>query len=151
MWGYPTPGSGTCFLGVTPGFSPIPVDVPKGQDPFTVALFWDRKWLTLHKVDTQASTSREIRVQQLQAHCRSPDSLFAPCFQPLFNISLKSSFAIRPGINVHEFKSMVDCMLVLLREAHHRVTVCPLRENTCSQSTDATVWEISIFAASSRS
>ena len=27
MWGYPTPGSGTHFLGVTPGFSPIPVDV----------------------------------------------------------------------------------------------------------------------------
>src|SRR6266481_80495 len=151
MWGYPTPGSGTCFLGVTPGFSPIPADVPKGQDPFRVSLFWDCKWLTLHKVDTQASTSRENRVQQLQAHCMSPDSLFAPRFQPLFNISLKSSSTIWPGIDVHEFKSMVDCMLVSLREARHGVTVCPLRENAHSQSTDAAVWEISIFTASSRS
>src|SRR6266481_7330047 len=124
MRGYPTPGSGTCFLGVTPGFSPIPVDIPKGQDPFTVSLFWDCKWLTLHKVNTQTSTSREIRVQQLQAHCRSLDSLFSPHFQPLFNISLKSSSAIRPGIDVHEFKSTVDCMLVLLRKARHGVTVC---------------------------
>ena len=75
-----------------------------------------------------------------QAHWMSPEFLYSPHFQPLINTCLNSSSAIRPGIDVHEFKSMMDCMLVSLREARHGVTMHPLRENACSQSTDAAVW-----------
>ena len=57
-----------------------------------------------------------------QAHCMSVEFLWSPCFQSLINACLNSSSEIRPGIDVHEFKSMVDCMLVSLREAHHGVT-----------------------------
>ena len=75
-----------------------------------------------------------------QAYWMSLEFLWSPHFQPLINACLNSSSAIRPGIDVHEFKSMVDCMLVSLREACHGVTMHPLREKACLQSTDVAVW-----------